>query len=935
MRSGRPRTKDRGLCADELILTGLEADERGVTVIVGRLLGAAVAALGVVSLVGWALEREPLTRLVGGSASLKVNTAICFALLGWAVVVDGRERQRVRTVLEVAAGAIAVATLFEHLHGSLGIDELLLDDPFTTAGAPGRMSIGSALALALVAGGMLGLDSLRREVRLAAHLPLIVGGGIGLVGLIGYASGLEDLYWGATMALDTAAGLLVLGVAAFAVAPLEGILAILSRPSPGGRLLRRLVPAAVLAPAAFLVPIGRGADLGLYGFDVGMLLFLIATVGVSLPLLFWTARSLDAAETRARADAERFESVLRAATEHPIIGIDTTGTITFFSEGAERMLGYRAEEVVGRATPTLIHDPAELAARAAELGVAPGFEALVAAAREDRAEAREWTYLHKDGTRVPVSLTVTATHDPDGTEAGFIGMAFDLSARRELERELRRQAEFTGTLVGSAPVGIYAVDREGSCIFVNAKWQELAGRTEEEALGDGWKQAVHPGDAEGVMRAWEAFTTGKAHFAAEFRLQRPSGSRVWVAGQAVTLRDHDGEPRGYLGTILDVTQRREAQAQRERLLAESRAVLDATTDGILMTGLEGDVLFSNAAMSAFWQDVGLAGEGTIWDRVAELADLITDPATYYRLLEAVALDPEEEHVGEFTLAASGRSFVGRTAPVRRADGGLMGRIFSLRDTTTERAAARAKDEFVATVSHELRTPLAAITGYAELLEDDVPELGEESAQFLAVLQRNAARLTQLVDDLLLLQQSEADGVTIGRDAVDVDDLVRQSVERVEPTASRKAIDVDTLGDRGLVVQGDAMRLGQVLDSLLSNAVKFTPDGGAVEVRVSRVGGACAVDVHDSGPGIPEDERGRLFERFFRSRDAVARAIPGTGLGLAVSRRIAEAHGGSLGLADADAGGATFRLLLPGPVTVRPGELRLLKSPARGADTPFE
>jgi signal transduction histidine kinase len=109
----------------------------------------------------------------------------------------------------------------------------------------------------------------------------------------------------------------------------------------------------------------------------------------------------------------------------------------------------------------------------------------------------------------------------------------------------------------------------------------------------------------------------------------------------------------------------------------------------------------------------------------------------------------------------------------------------------------------------------------------------------------------------------------------------------------------------------------------------------VDVRVSRVGDACAVDVHDTGPGIPEDERGRLFERFFRSRAAVARAIPGTGLGLAVSRRIAEAHGGSLGLVDGAGGGTTFRLLLPGPVTVARRTLHLLKSSARAADTPFE
>jgi signal transduction histidine kinase len=337
---------------------------------------------------------------------------------------------------------------------------------------------------------------------------------------------------------------------------------------------------------------------------------------------------------------------------------------------------------------------------------------------------------------------------------------------------------------------------------------------------------------------------------------------------------------------------------------------DATTDGILMTDLRGEVLFSNTAMHAFWKGVGLVGEGSIWDRIASLAERITSPAEYHRLLQGVAADPDGEHIGEFTLAESGRSFVGRTAPVPASDGSVMGRIFSLRETTTEQAAARAKEEFVATVSHELRTPLAAIKGYAELLEDDVSSLGEETVQFLSVVQRNAERLTRLVDDLLLLQRSDTQGIELEWASVELEEIVRHSIERVEPAASRKSIGIGFESDGTHVVPGDAMRLGQVLDNLLSNAVKFTPDHGAVTVRLERSNGVCTVEVEDTGLGIPEDERGRVFERFFRSRDAVARSIPGTGLGLVVSRRIAEAHGGGLELVDGNGSGTTFRLLLP-------------------------
>ncbi|MCZ7589725.1 MAG: PAS domain S-box protein [Gaiella sp.] len=885
-----------------------------MTVVVGRLLGAAAMALGVVVLVGWAIEDEALTRIVPGSTPMKVNTALCLVALGTACVLRRTGHERLRTVLEVAAALLAVASLVEHLRSrSLGLDELVLDDPFSTGSTPGRMSLGASIALLLAALGMLGLDSLRRAVRVASHVPLLVAGGIGLVGLVGYASALDDLYWHSeetSLAVPTSAGILLLVASALVLAPFEGATAVVLRESPGGRLLRRLLPVVVLVPATFVVPIGRGANAGWFGFDVGVLLFLIGTIAVSLPVLLWTARSIDVAESRARKEAERFSSVLRAATEQPIIGTDVDGVVTVFNVGAERMLGYSADAVVGRERLTLFHDAQELAARAAELGIRPGFEVLVAAARRNQAETREWTYVRRDGGRVPVSLTVTAMRESFGSQPGFMAMAFDLSAQRELERELRRQAHFTGTLVGSAPVGIIATDTTGSCIFVNAKWQELAGLPEEEARGDGWKSALDPRDTERVVSAWSALVRDGSPFAIEYRLRRPDGSRVWVAGRAVPMPGERGEEAGFLGTILDVTQRRAAEAQRERLLAQSRAVLDASTDGILMTDIRGEVLFSNAAMDAFWTDLGLTGAGTIWDRIGQLSRQAVTDEEFDRLFAAVADDPEGEYVGEFTLAASGRSFIGRTAPVRGTNGVLMGRIFSLRETTPERAAARAKDEFVATVSHELRTPLAAIAGYAELLEDDLTTAGTEGRQFLEVVQRNATRLTQLVDDLLLIQQSETASVSIRPTDVEIGDVVRQSVERVEPAANRKSIAIRVDDDGPLVVHADAMRIGQVMDNLLSNAVKFTPEHGTVDVRIGAAGEVCSVEVEDSGPGIPRDERGRLFERFFRSRDAVARSIPGTGLGLVISRRIAEAHGGALELVDRDGAGTTFRLLLP-------------------------
>ena len=327
-----------------------------------------------------------------------------------------------------------------------------------------------------------------------------------------------------------------------------------------------------------------------------MLLLLIATVEVSLPVLFWTARSLDARRRAREPDAERFESVLRAATEHSIVGTDTDGTITVFNEGAERMLGYAAEELVGRETPAVIHDPARSPPGPPSSGSSRLRRVRRCRAREPGGDAR--MDVRPQGRRARAGL---AHRHRDARSRRDAGRVHRDGVRPQLETRARARAPAARPSSperssAAPPSASTRRTRDGSCIFVNAKWQELAGRSEEAALGDGWLDALHPDDAADVTSAWESFTRGISSFAAEYRLQRPDGSRVWVAGQAVALRGDKGETLGFLGTILDVTQRREAQAQRERLLAESRAVLDATTDGILMTDLRGEVLFSNAAM---------------------------------------------------------------------------------------------------------------------------------------------------------------------------------------------------------------------------------------------------------------------------------------------------------------------------------------------------
>ena len=252
------------------------------------------------------------------------------------------------------------------------------------------------------------------------------------------------------------------------------------------------------------------------------------------------------------------------------------------------------------------------------------------------------------------------------------------------------------------------------------------------------------------------------------------------------------------------------------------------------------------------------------------------------------------------------------------------------DMTETRATERMKDQFVSLISHELRTPLSSILGYLELVMDDEDQpLTDEQRQHLSTVERNAQRLLRLVGDLLFTAQVESGRFTLQPADVDLAAVVRAAEETARVAAANAGVEivVDVPAD-GVVVSGDAVRLGQACDNLVSNAVKFTPGGGQVRLelrRAWRVEDGTVVDderpgtdpvallsVADTGMGIPAGEQGELFTRFFRSSTARRNAVPGVGLGLTITKAITTAHGGSLDLVSAEGEGTTFTMTLPLP-----------------------
>ncbi|GAT64471.1 multi-sensor hybrid histidine kinase [Planomonospora sphaerica] len=231
---------------------------------------------------------------------------------------------------------------------------------------------------------------------------------------------------------------------------------------------------------------------------------------------------------------------------------------------------------------------------------------------------------------------------------------------------------------------------------------------------------------------------------------------------------------------------------------------------------------------------------------------------------------------------------------------------------------RMKDELVALVSHEIRAPVAVIRSYAEMLAD-LPELTDEPRMFADVIDRKTAHLQHLVDDLLDLARLDAGHTAVDPRPVSLTRLVRQAVDEHRTAAAAKHLTLTTDLALHLPARADPVRLRQVLDNLLSNAVKYTPEHGTVTVTAGCDGGhgdegctsgTVAVTVADTGIGIPAEEYPRLFDRFFRASTARRAGITGTGLGLAVTKAIVEAHGGTVTAAPGEGGGTVFTVRLP-------------------------
>ena len=377
---------------------------------------------------------------------------------------------------------------------------------------------------------------------------------------------------------------------------------------------------------------------------------------------------------------------------------------------------------------------------------------------------------------------------------------------------------------------------------------------------------------------------------------------------------HLAERRAFLARLRSALSRlaRNRPSDARELQSTSalqRSLLNSTVDGICVTDTAGNLVLANAPLQRFSLELGLPLHGTVAERLLALADRTTEPARFSERMHALGRDLAASE-DEFELTESGRVFRGYTAPVARKDGSVVGRIWTLREVTADRRLERLRDAFLAAVSHELRTPLTSMSGFLELLGDSEHELGPAGRKYVEAIRRSNGRLRRAVEDMLLVAEIEAERLELQPTATDLAELAAATVEQALPAAAERGVELLLEADARLPLEADAGRLRQVLDNLVSNAVKFTPSGGSVILSAHNGNGPITVEVTDTGIGIPQDEVGQVFSRFYRASSATNRAIPGTGLGLVIARAIVEGHGGTISLQSTEGKGTRVTVTLP-------------------------
>jgi len=638
----------------------------------------------------------------------------------------------------------------------------------------------------------------------------------------------------------------------------------------------------------------------------------------------------------AEVKAGALQNAIFSSANFSCIATDAKGVIQLFNVGAERMLGYTAAEAMNKITPADISDPQEVIARAqalsAELGtpITPGFEALVFKASRGLEDIYDLTYIREDGSRFPAVVSVTALRDGQGGIIGYLLIGTDNTARQRIEEErkaaLRELNDVKAAIDQHAIVAI--TDPKGKITYVNDKFCRISKYPREELLGQDHRIINSEFHSKEFMKnLWQTISEGRV-WKGEIKNKAKDGSFYWVDVTIVPYLGENQKPIQYIAIRTDITERKLA----EEVSARFAAMVEFSDDAILSKTLDGRITSWNPGAAKLF---GYPAAEVIGKTMQSFIPP-ERPDEEVEILARIAGGENIQHFETMRVRKDRtRIDVSVTiSPIKDGQGKVIGVSKIARDNTERKRfehalqqtnveleharrmaeqANRAKSEFISSMSHELRTPLNGIIGFTEFLIDEKPgPLRPKQKEYLGDVLNSGRHLLQLINDVLDLAKVEAGKMELHLETFPVRKAVEEVTAVIQGIANKKQIAIAIeIGPDLDAVMLDQHKFKQILYNLLSNAIKFSDDGGQVSIRARRLDTQqLEIAIRDAGIGIKTEDIGRLFNNFEQLDSGTARRFEGTGLGLALTKKLIEFQGGCIRVESQPAHGSIFTVVLP-------------------------
>lgn len=714
----------------------------------------------------------------------------------------------------------------------------------------------------------------------------------------------------------------------------------------------RGVPYILLFPALLATSFYAGVGPAMLAFALSLLLAAATFVvrpghmaQAAFQTLLYAANGMLLVYLAALIDQRRRrvqETVDLSPDAYFLAGLDAR--IAEVNHAACRLLGYEREELVGKSGFDLV--PAEELTRLRAMRAG-----LMARSGTHTAE---WTLRRKDGSMLPVEVSSNIL--PDGRWQAFVR---DITARRRIAAErdehlmretiARRRLEATNEqlreseerfrlTIDDAPIGMALIALDGRYVRVNQALCEITGFSAAELLTLNARFMTHPDDRAEDAELGRKLMLGEIpRYHREKRYVRKDQTVIDVSVSGSALRGPDGKPRYFITQVENITRRKRAVEALRLSEAKFAGIVSIAADAIISVDeTQRIVLFNDGAQRMFGYTqhdaIGMPLERLIPERFRAVhgehfAHFVAGRDT------ARTMAARQEIFG---LRRNGEEFPAEASISKVAVGGTM--LFSvvMQDISYRksveaalRRAVAARDDVLGIVAHDLRNPLSTIIAQASMMQRPEPDAERRDETGRLVIMRSAQRMNALIQDLLDVAVVEAGQMKVERARIPVTELTRDVVEAGRVLASSAKCELRLEASEDVpAVWGDRNRLLRVFDNLISNALKFTKEGGHVTIGVSVKNDAVVFSVADTGPGIPPEHVSHIFDRFWQAAGRASRL--GAGLGLPISRGIVEAHGGHIWVESTLGRGSTFFFTIP----IAPAELGASPvGPEREADRP--